>query len=571
VKKKIILLLLTAAALISIPCIAACGGHEHSFKETVVAPTCTEKGYTLHECGCGDNYKDNYVNASGHDYVYFTCAKCGDEGSDIPDTEGLEFSLDRSGESYSVSGVGTAEGDILKIPATYNGLPVTGVDWWSYYEYRGFTSVFIPASLTSFSVYTFDLLNSLENISVSSSNKYYSSLNGVLYNKNKTRIVRVPQTLSGDFEIPYGVTVIGYETFINCRNLTSVTIPYGVTSIEKWAFYGCRGLTGIIIPDSVKEMGDWAFRSCSGLESVTIGKGLTDIPVCAFDDCTNLTSVTVPNGVIAIGAYAFASCEKLTEITIPESVTAIDYNVLNDCPCLERITVSDNNKNYCSENGILYSKDKTRLLRVPATLKGSFTVPDGITAIDNGAFSDCSELTGVKLPEELTEISDRTFYECKKLASIKIPDSVTRIGDYAFTYCSSLINVTIPEKVTSIGKSAFSLCSGLTGITLPEGLTEISDSVFALCSNLTDITIPQTVKTIGKYAFAGCYGLTNITIPKSVTSMGKNVFSGCRNLKDIYFDGTKEEWEVVAKDNNWIITSYGTTIHCSDGDLANEQ
>lgn len=591
-KKKIFAIITAIAALVAVPCVvAACGGHEHSYTDKVIAPTCTEKGYTLHECECGESYKDNEVSAKGHDYVNFVCGKCGDEGGDIPDTEGLEFSLSYNGKSYSVSGVGTAEGEILKIPATYNGLPVTGTSWWGDYGFYDFKSVFVPESITSLRS-AFDNFGNLENITVSSANKYFGSVNGILYNKDKTEIVRVPRNRSGNFEIPFGITTIGYGAFRSCNSLTSVTIPTTVTTIGEQAFWYCAGLINLIIPDSVKTMGPWAFRDCSGLESVTIGKGLTEISVCAFDGCTNLTRVTIPNGIITIGAFAFKGCEKLTEITIPESVTTIEYEVLSGCPCLERIIVSDKNKNYCSVNGVLYSKDKTELIRVPQTVSGKFVVPNGVKVIGRAALYGCSLLTDVDLPEGLNSIDRNAFYECNGLTEITLPESLTEIGDYAFNSCMGLASLIIPESVKTIGRYAFARCSGLTSITLPKGLTEISENMFAMCPNLTDIKIPDSVKTIGEYAFAGCWGLTDITIPegvtfisynafmscreltgitipKSITTIERSAFSGCRNLADIYFDGTLEEWDAVEKEDGWIYNSYDYTIHCTNGDLIN--
>ncbi len=207
----------------------------HSYTQTQVAPTCTEKGYTLHECECGDSYKDNYVNANGHDYVNFVCGKCGDEGGDIPDTEGLVF-VPRDRNSYSLAGIGTAQGEILKIPATYNGKPVVSISWQAFSGYEGFKKVFIPETIISLSSYTFYNFDSLENITVSSKNENYSSLNGVLYNKDKTKIIRVPTKRYGDFEILYGVNEIYYEAFKDCAGITSVNIPDSVKTIDGYAF-----------------------------------------------------------------------------------------------------------------------------------------------------------------------------------------------------------------------------------------------------------------------------------------------------------------------------------------------
>ena len=104
-----------------------------------------------------------------------------------------------------------------------------------------------------------------------------------------------------------------------------------------------------------------------------------------------------------------------------------------------------------------------------------------VTSIDNGAFKDCSKLTGVTIPSSMTSIGSTAFYGCSGLTSITIPNSVTSISGYAFYGCSELTNMNIPNSVTSIGSSAFSYCNGLTSITIPNSVTSIGQSAFAVC------------------------------------------------------------------------------------------
>ncbi len=151
--------------------------------------------------------------------------------------------------------------------------------------------------------------------------------------------------------------------------------------------------------------------------------------------------------------------------------------------------------------------------------------------------------------------------------SFVIPDNVTGIGYDAFYGCSSLTNIEIPNSVTSIGDSAFSGCSSLISITISNKITNIGIRMFSSCTNLTNITIPDNVTNIRDYAFFYCTNLTNIKIPNRVTSIGNHVFYKCIKLSEILFDGTKNQWENIEKDEHWNRGSGLKKIICVDGEV----
>ena len=165
----------------------------------------------------------------------------------------------------------------------------------------GLTTITIPDSVTSIGAAAFYGCSSLTSITVHVNNPSYSSLNGILYNKEKTDIICVPPGIKGKFTVPNNITTIGSNAFITCTGLTSIAIPNSVISIGDGAFRDCTGLISIKIPDSVTSIGDQAFRGC-----------------------TSLTSITIPNSVTSIGYEAFRGCTSLTSITIPDSVTSIE-------------------------------------------------------------------------------------------------------------------------------------------------------------------------------------------------------------------------------------------------------
>lgn len=129
---------------------------------------------------------------------------------------------------------------------------------------------------------------------------------------------------------------------------------------------------------------------------------------------------------------------------------------------------------------------------------------------------------------------------------------------------SKLTSITIPENITSIGRCAFSGCDGLTSITIPDSVTSIGSSAFENCSGLTSIVIPDSVTSIDHWAFQYCTGLTSATIGNGVKSISRYAFWDCASLKDIYFNGTKDEWDAIKKIDSGI---KNCIIHCKDGNL----
>ena len=129
---------------------------------------------------------------------------------------------------------------------------------------------------------------------------------------------------------------------------------------------------------------------------------------------------------------------------------------------------------------------------------------------------------------------------------------------------SKLTSITIPENITSIGRCAFSGCDGLTSITIPDSVTSIGSAAFENCSGLTSIVIPDSVTSIDHWTFQYCTGLTSATIGNGVKSISRYAFWDCASLKDIYFNGTKDQWNVIKKIDSGI---KNCTIHCTDGDL----
>jgi len=167
------------------------------------------------------------------------------------------------------------------------------------------TNVIIGSGVTHIDGSAFANCFALLAISVASNNPTYSSVDGVLFDFNKTAIIQFPSGFVGSFTIPDTVTSIGNSTFLWCANLTGITIPNSVTSIGNSAFLDCSSLRSVAIPDSVVTIQAFAFYGCASLTNVIIGSGVTNIGNEAFIFCSTLTHVTIGKSVKSIGNWPF--------------------------------------------------------------------------------------------------------------------------------------------------------------------------------------------------------------------------------------------------------------------------
>lgn len=175
----------------------------------------------------------------------------------------------------------------------------------------------------------------------------------------------------------------------------------------------------------------------------------------------------------------------------------------------------------------------------------------------------------------VTQIADKAFRNLLSLQHVILPDSIVSIGNDAFAFCFNLKSINIPDSVTSIGEEAFGNCHHLESISLGS-IKKVNKASFIACYRIEEIVIPDGVTTIYTYAFDSCFNLTSVTIPQSVSMIYHAAFWNAYNLKDIYYEGTLEQWLAINKekgifDNNedasWDAYTEDYTVHCIDGDI----
>lgn len=528
-----------------------------------------------------------------------------------------------------ISYKGPDSGEVV-IPKTIEGYEVKWIGDRYFYgamffqDRAGITSVVIPSSVISIGESIFSGCTSLAKITVSPDNKNYSSVDGVLFNKDMTILIRYPEgAADSSYVVPNSVVEIYSNAFIGCNFIKSITLSKGLKKIYDGTFANLTNLENVFVQEGVQHIGNRTFENCSRLKQISLPESLISIgsvykgnpnDLSAFEygqygrtfyGCISLEEVKIPDNVEIIGYSTFYGCTSLSKvklskklkeiaentfygcsslknIIIPKGVLEIGYSAFENCTSLENIELPDgltaigiSVDHYFHTSGCYSFAGCTSLKEV--------VIPDSVTGIGSRAFSGCTSLSKVKLSNNLAIIDEGTFSGCTSLAEIVIPDSVTKIrgksdSEYfggAFIGCTSLSKVKLSNNLTEIGIYTFLGCTSLAEIDMPDSVTEIDWSAFKDCTSLSKVKLSNNLTKIENRVFSGCTSLKEIAIPDSVTTVYDTAFSNCTSLESITIGSGVENlgngWiDSCRRLANIIVSPENKTYSSVDGVLFNK-
>ncbi len=439
-------------------------------------------------------------------------------------------------------------------------------------------SVSIPANVGYLGEFAFTGNKNLQSYTVAAGNGHYTSENGILYNKAKTKLIAYPAGRTGSFEVPSFVETIGFGAFENSK-LTKVTFAQGINllSIGNRAFYGAA-LTEITIPASVVSIDYYAFATCEDLETVIFAGGtqLKGIYEGAFLNCSSLSNITVPDSIVEISDFAFYGCRSLKVLPLGENSAmkgvydyAFAYTGLEGELVLPDTLIDIGN----------YAFAGLKALSIQVSDAQRYELVIGL-----GAFAECNELMEITLPfvgamegelelgylgyifgagsyksnatyvpeslktvtllEGTTTLPTGAFYDITTLETVNVPHSVENVYRYSFIGCpakhelTNIVEFWYANWDGSIFKTNIidsgDIGRGLAGyFEVTDSVTEITYGTFSQCHNLKSVNIPDSVTHIGDYAFSLCSNLSEINLPCNISSIGDFTFSGCTSLTNI--------------------------------------
>ena len=321
-------------------------------------------------------------------------------------------------------------------------------------------AVHIPAGLTSLDSDAFLESTALESFTVAAENPNYVAVDGILFNKAKTELIRYPAAkTSTSYEVPQSVTQLVYGAFLGADALQSVILPATLKAIPASEFQNCTSLQSITIPTGVEVLESSAFMNCQALANVSLPSGVQRIEQEAFYGCTSLKTVKLPETLTYLGWASFSN-SGLEEVFIPASVSSLstkwDGTAFLDCTALKQITVSPDNPTYTTQSNMLIEKETGDLLQYAlASPETELTIPDTVTNIGRYAFQNADLLETVTIPGTVKTVNSSAFFDCDALKNVVLSEGVESIEGYAFIGCDSLQSIWIPRSVTYISLTAF--------------------------------------------------------------------------------------------------------------------
>ena len=352
------------------------------------------------------------------------------------------------------------------------------------------------------------------------------------------------------------------------------------------------------------------------VKKLVLGEGITELASKAFYGYAAMEEAVLPESLQKLNDGAFSTCSALQTLSLGANLTLFSNNAVNYCSSLTQINVSEDNAVFSSEDGVLFNKTKTELIRYPeAKTDEEYVVPDGVTSIASCAFLELCVTKRVVIPDGVTSMGYMTFTSgrslksisigegimsvpssmcstCWNLESVSLPQSVTTIGSSAFYFCQKLQNVTIPENVTRIESDAFYECESLAAVALPASVTSLQGNPFCRCKSLSSIIVapgnpvfhaegncvihtqqkrivsnawPFRIPTDGSVTSIGpfCFSyvpISDLELPKVITSLDGWAFMAA-DVKNVWYDGTVEEYNAISGIDRSRLTMENVEVH----------
>ncbi|SHG05443.1 Leucine rich repeat-containing protein [Mariniphaga anaerophila] len=282
------------------------------------------------------------------------------------------------------------------------------------------------------------------------------------------------------------------------------------------------------------------FENSMLLKSVVIPETFKEFGYGTFMNCESLEEINFPDKLKRIGSFSFCNCTSLKPIKIPANVSIIESAAFSGCCNFEKFEIEESNPHFSVLDGVLFNKDKTKLIAFPSGFKNKhYSVPENVEVIGDGSFLD-SLIESITFPSSLKIIEGWAFRFCKNLTTIDIPDSVTEIGELAFEFCSNIEKVKLSNKLTVLKRQTFSGCEKLKELYVPASVKSIEETALGWTHNLENLVLNNGLEEIkDDFKFTK---LKKLFIPKTV----KKIQSGLAILGRSEFH--KIEYE-VSKEN----------------------
>jgi len=305
-----------------------------------------------------------------------------------------------------------------------------------------------------------------------------------------------------------------------------ISIDDGITNIGNYAFSRCEKAQEVLLSDTISTIGRNAFQYCFALEAFDF-KNVQTIEIGAFINCHGLKKIELGEKVKSVGLQAFAACASVETVLVPKSVESIGKLSFGIGFKLRSITVDENNEYFTSDScGVLFDKNKTTLIQYPCASEfTTYTIPESVISIADGAFQRCNNLT------KFVVASNNTCFSTDEKGVLFNKDK-TRLIQYP---CGrSDTDYTIPSTVNVVGISAFEKSTKLSNLRIENGVESCDYNAFSLCHSLSTITFPESFKTFGFGSLQSCSNLKEVIIYNPSATFDQYIFSNCHSDLTLY-------------------------------------